>query len=64
MSRIDSECAMAAAKAVLDLVAHMLRPEEQKEFFCQAVDAVKQCLLMRDEMLRREQQRLGKPSDN
>ncbi|MDY3554984.1 hypothetical protein R5W24_004116 [Gemmata sp. JC717] len=64
MTRHDNECAMSAARAVLGLVAHLLRPEEQKEFFGEVYEAVKNCLLVREEMLRRERARLGKPSDN
>lgn len=64
MTRLDHDCAFATAKAVLDMVGHLLRPEEQKEFFGMVVTAVEACLLKRDELLARERKRLCKPSDN
>lgn len=64
MTRLDHDCAMATAKAVLDLVGHMLRPEEQREFFSEVVAAIGDCLLKRDELLARERKRLCKPSEN
>ena len=63
-TRLDHDCAMACAMAVLDMVAHLLRPEEQKEFFDMVTTAITGCLVKRDELLRRENQRLCKPSPN
>lgn len=64
MTRLDHDCAMATAKAVLGMVAHLLRPEEQAEFFGMACEAVKAGLTRRDELLARECRRLCKPGDN
>jgi len=64
MTRVDHDCAMATAKAVLDMVGHLLRPEEQHEFFGMVACAVRACLLKRDELLARERKRLGRPSTN
>jgi len=64
MTRFDSECAKATAKAVLEMVGHLLRPEEQREFYGMVVDAVRAGLLQRDEQLARDRMRLLKPSDN
>jgi hypothetical protein len=64
MTRLDHDCVMAAAQAVLDMVAHLLRPEEQKEFFGMVFSALEAMLIKRDELLKRERQRLCKPSDN
>lgn len=64
MTRLDHDCAMATAKAVLDMVGHLLRPEEQKEFFGMVFTAIEACLIRRDVLLSRERKRLGKPSDN
>lgn len=64
MSKLDIDCAMATAKAVLDMVGHLLRPEEQREFYGMVVEAVQVCLLRRDELLARERRWLCNPSDN
>ena len=64
LTRLDHDVCMAAAKAILDPVAHMLRPEEQHEFFGMTFTALEAMLIRRDELLKRERQRLGKPSDN
>lgn len=64
MTRLDHDCAWATAKAVLDMVGHLLRQEEQKEFFGMVVAAVEACLIKRDELLARERTRLAKPSNN
>lgn len=64
MTKFDSECAKATAKAVLEMVGHLLRPEEQREFYGIVVDAVQAGLLKRDERLARERKQLLKPSDN
>lgn len=64
MTRLDHDCAMATAKAVLDMVGHLLREEEQKEFFGMVVTAIEACLIKRDELLARERKWLGKPSLN
>lgn len=64
MTRLDNDCAMATAKAVLDMVGHLLRPEEQREFFGMVLAAVEACLTKRDEMLARERKRLCKPSES
>lgn len=63
MTRLDHDVCMAAAKAVLDTVAHLLRPEEQREFFDAVFTTLEAALLRRDEMLARERRRLGKPSE-
>lgn len=49
MTKFDSECATATAKAVLEMVGHLLRPEEQREFYGMVVDAVRASLLKRDD---------------
>lgn len=64
LTRLDHDCAMGAATAITEMVAHLLRPEEQKEFFGMVFTAVEAMLIRRDEMLKRERQRLGRPSDN
>lgn len=64
MTRLDHDCAWTTAKAVLDMVGHLLREEEQREFFGEVVAAVEACLIRRDELLARERKRLGTPSDN
>jgi hypothetical protein len=64
VTRLDHDCAWATAKAVLDMVGHLLREEEQKEFFSMTVAAVEACLIKRDELLARERKRLAKPSSN
>ena len=64
MTRLDNDCAMATAKAVLEMVGHLLRPEEQREFFGMVLAAVEACLMKRDEMLARERKRLWRPSEN
>lgn len=64
MTRLDNDCCMATAKAVMDMVGHLLRPEEQRESFGQVLAAVQACLIKRDEMLARERKRLCKPSEN
>ena len=60
MTRLDHDCAMATAQAVLDMVGHLLREEEQREFFGMVFTAVEACLITRDERLKRERKRLGK----
>ena len=64
MTRLDNDCAMATAKAVMDMVGHLLRPEEQREFFGMVRAAVEVCLMKRDELLARERKRLVRPSEN
>lgn len=64
MTRLDHDCAMAAAQAILDTIDHLLRPEEQQEFFGMTFTALEAMLIKRDELLKRERQRLGKPSEN
>lgn len=64
MTKFDSECATATAKAVLEMVGHLLRPEEQRDFYGMVVDAVRASLLKRDERLAHKRMQLLKPSDN
>jgi hypothetical protein len=45
-------------------VGHLLREEEQKEFFGMVFTAIEACLIRRDVLLARERKRLGKPSHN
>ena len=61
MARLQHDCAMATAKSVLDMVGHLLRPEEQREFFGMVYEAVSACLVRHDELRRAGRQRLGKP---
>lgn len=64
MTRLDHDCAYATAKAVLDMVGHLLREEEQREFFNMTFKAIEACLIQRDMLLERERKRLGKPINN
>jgi hypothetical protein len=64
MTRLDHDCAFATAKAVLDMVGHLLHEEEQREFFNMVFAAIEACLIQRDALLARERNRLGKPSPN
>lgn len=64
MTRLQNDIAMAGGKAVLDMVGHLLRPEEQRELFQMAVVAFEAALLKYDELLARERKRLCKPSEN
>lgn len=60
MTRLDRHCAMDTAKTIVDMVAHLLREEEKREFFSEICRAIEACLAKRDEMLRHERKRLGK----
>lgn len=64
MTRLDHDCAMAAAQAVLNMVGHLLREEEQREFHGMVVSAIEAMLIKRDELLARERKRLCRPSEN
>lgn len=60
MTRVNHDCAWATAKAILDMVGHLLREEERREFFGLVVTEVEACLVKRDELLKRERARLGR----
>lgn len=65
MSRyIDHDCVFATATAILEMVASILRPEEQRELFGMVCTALEAMLINRDELQARERKRLAKPSDN
>ena len=63
MTRLDHDEAMRATAAILDVFAHLLRPEDYARFFGAVFEAVKTCLLTRDELRARERKRLGKPAE-
>lgn len=64
MVRLRHDCAMTTARDVLDMVGHLLRPEEQREFFGLVYEAVTACLVRHEELRRAEHRRLGKPADD
>ncbi|MDY3551483.1 hypothetical protein R5W24_000559 [Gemmata sp. JC717] len=64
MNRLDHDVCMAAAQAITEMVAPLLREEEIREFFNLAFGTLEAMLIKRDELLKRERQRLGRPSDN
>ncbi len=64
MIRLRHDCAVATAKAILGMVGHLLRPEEQREFFGMVYEAVVAGLLKFEDLRKAELKRLCKPSDN
>lgn len=64
MDRSHHDRAKAIAFAVLDMVGHLLRPEEQHEFFGMVVEAVVADLLRFEELRAAELARLRQPSVN
>lgn len=64
MDRSHHDRAKAIALAVLDMVGHLLRPEEQYEFFGMVVEAVVADLLRFEELRAAELARLRQPSVN
>ncbi len=64
MVRLRHDCAMVTAIAILEMVGHLLRPEEQREFFGMVYEAVTAGLVQFDGLRKAELKRLCKPSEN
>ena len=64
MTRLDHDVIWPTASAILGLVGHLLREEEQREMFAETVEALSAMLARRDELLARERKRLARPSEN
>ena len=64
MNRLDTDLSHTLARQVLRMVGHLLREEEQAEFYGQVLTAVQASFLTRDELSTRERKRLALPSPN
>jgi hypothetical protein len=62
--RLRHDVAAATAKAVLEIVAPCLRPEEQHEAWGMFLTAITAGLEKYEELRQRELHRLARPSDN
>jgi hypothetical protein len=58
------DCAWAGARALLEIVAPALRPEEHKDFFDEAYRACAAMIEAYEREMQREAARLCKPSRN
>jgi hypothetical protein len=60
LTRLQNDVAMATSKHILGMVGHLLREEEQREFFAMVKEQIAAAFVTHDVLQEREAKRLGR----
>jgi hypothetical protein len=58
LTRLQNDVTMAASKRIFEMVGHLLREEDQREFFGMVKEQIAAALITHDVLLERERKRI------